>query len=116
MDQNSANVKRTENVLRYIESAGLVITVTVKNEILTIKIINPTEHELLTYTQIDITSDIPCNNEDVQQKYIITTELYNDLLGDEKSERKLNARKTRYARDSDWWKYNSYYMYPGEKL
>ena len=49
---------------------------------LTIKNHKPTEHKLRTFTQIDITSDIPCNPECVQQKYTITPEICNDLIDD----------------------------------
>ena len=35
------------------------------------------------------------------------------MLDDADNEIKLNTHKKRGARDSDWWKYNSYFMYPG---
>ena len=38
------------------------------------------------------------------------------MLDDADNEIKLNTHKKRGARDSDWWKYNSYFMYPGEKI
>ena len=46
-------------------------------------------------------------------KNMIKPELYNNILDDAENEIKLNAGKTRYARYLDWWKYNSYFMYPG---
>ena len=65
----------TEYGNQYIEVNIHIIPVTVKNTIITNKIIYLTEHELHTCTQIDITSDIPDNPEYIQQKYTITTEL-----------------------------------------
>ena len=47
---------------------------------------------------------------------MITLELYNDILDEADNKIYLNACKTRDAIDSDWWKYNSYFMYPGEKI
>ena len=55
---------------------------------ITIKIRNPTEREMRTFTQIDITSDIPWYPEYMQQKYIITTDLCNDILDNAEKERK----------------------------
>ena len=75
MEHNGANIRRTENGLRYIEVDVYFISDTVKKSMLTIKISNPTEHELRTCTQIDITSDIPWSPEDIQQNiyyYTIT--------------------------------------------
>ena len=44
---------------------------------ITIKIRNPTEHEMRTFTQIDITSDIPWNPEYIQKNnYIRSIQLY----------------------------------------
>ena len=80
MKHNVTNYKGTENGLRYIELDGHVITVTVKNSMFTIKICNPTKHELCTFTKIDITSGILWNPEYKQQKYMITPGIYNDML------------------------------------
>ena len=55
---------------------------------ITIKIRNPTEREMRTFTQIDITSDIHWNPEYMQQKYMITTDLCNGILDDSEKERK----------------------------
>ena len=59
-----------------------VIPVKVKNTIINIKIHNIIENELRTCIKIDITSDIPWNNEDTQQTYMITPYMLNDMLGD----------------------------------
>ena len=47
---------------------------------------------------------------------MIKPEIYNDTIDNEDNEIKLNHRKKRNWIYSDWWKYNSYFMYTGEKL
>ena len=75
MNHNFANVKITENGLRYIDVDRNFIPVIVKNKMLTIQICKPKKKELRTCTHIDISSDTPWNPEDIQQKDIITPEL-----------------------------------------
>ena len=47
---------------------------------------------------------------------MITPKLSNGLLDDADNETKFNSCKKRGARNSYWLKYNSHFIYPGEKI
>ena len=84
---------------------GYVILVTAKNAMLTIPISKPTKHGLDTSTKVENTSDIPLNTKEIQQKEkIIMKYIYNGVLDDANEARKINTRKNRDSRDSDFWK------------
>ena len=60
--------------------------------------------------------DIPWEPTEIHRQDKITDEQHLELLNIANEERNPQVVKTRDARESDWWKCNSYFSYPGEKI
>ncbi len=126
LEHNGVCVEKTKDGRRYIEADGYVIPIVVHEAMLTVPIRKPTEQELRTCTFVDLTSDLPWNPEEIHDKHQQDATVYERLVeaAEDAAERRLylksvlrgKIRKMCDARMSDWYKFNSYFLYPGEQI
>ncbi len=81
----------------------------------------PTEHKLRTYLHVHLTSDLPWNPEEINDKEITSAE-YDALIShaEDRESRsmklKKNIRRLTNSRLSNRQKFNRFFLYPGEKI
>ena len=85
-----------------------------KQAMLTIKIRKLTEHELCTCTFVNLMNDMPWYPE-TKTDSDITPDKYDNNIEEAENNRQANIKKTQDQNQEIWWKYNSYFLYPGEK-
>ena len=125
MEQNGIVIQRASDGRCYIEIDGYVIPFTVKEGMQTLLTRHPTEQELRTLETVDLTNDLIWSPEAINEKDV-TSEEYNLLLQDVEGKQVRRTylqkrltnkiRKMQDARQSDWYKFNKYFLCPGEDI
>ena len=121
MEANGVIVCTNESGRKFIESDDYIIPLSVKEEMQTFRIRRPTEHEIRTCVHVNLTSDLPWNPEEINDKDITSTE-YDALISraEDRDSRlmklKKNIRRLTNSRLSNWQKFSRFFLYPGENI
>ena len=107
MEANGVIVYTDESGRKFIEADGYIIPLTVKEAMQTFQIRRPTEHELRTCVHVHLTSDLPWNPEEINDKEI-TSAKYDALISraEDRESRlmklKKNIRRLTNSRLCNW--------------
>jgi len=121
MEANGIIVRTDESGRKYIEADNYIIPLTVKEAMQTFHIRRPTDHELRTCVHVHLTSDLPWNPEEINDKEI-TSDEYDALISraEDRESRLMklekNVRRMTTSRLSNWHKFNRFFLYPGENI
>jgi len=87
----------------------------------TFRIRRPTEHELRTCVHVHLTSDLPWNPEEINDKEI-TSAGYDALISRDEDREvrsmklKKNIRRLTNRRFSNWQNFKRFFLHPGQKI